>query len=208
MQKLATLPQPYPGVLQKKWNDWLLAQYKSREKVLAAWGENSLDKDEDPVKGTVARGILKSQTASHPRSADYYRFLQATDQKYFTAMRDFLKKDLGVKCPITGTIALGPLGALTQSQMDFVDAHAYWDHPHFPRRQWDMKDWEIKNTAMSDVPTSSALWGLAATRVEGKPFTVTEYNHAAPNEWQGGGGAMNFPYPRAPDLGHGVPVSL
>jgi hypothetical protein len=70
------------------------------------------------------------------------------------------------------------------TQMDFVDAHAYWDTPHFPRRQWDMKDWEIKNTAMSDVPTSSALWGLASSRIAGKPFTVTEYNHAAPNEYQ------------------------
>src|SRR3989440_1172103 len=184
VQKLATLPQPYSAILQKQWNDWLLAQYKSRDKLLAAWGENSLDKDEDPAKGTVARGILKNQTPSHPRSADYYRFLQATDQKYFASMRDFLKKNLGVKCPITGTIALGPLGALTQSQMDFVDAHSYWDHPHFPRRQWDMKDWEIKNTAMSDVPTSSALWGLASSRIAGKPFTVTEYNHAAPNEYQ------------------------
>ena len=68
--------------------------------------------------------------------------------------------------------------------MDFVDAHAYWDHPHFPRRQWDMKDWEIKNKPMVDDPAGATLWGLAATRVRGKPFTVTEYNHAAPNEWQ------------------------
>ncbi|HEV8604893.1 MAG TPA: hypothetical protein VGQ99_05985, partial [Tepidisphaeraceae bacterium] len=120
----------------------------------------------------------------HPRSIDWYRFLQATDQKYFGQMHNFLKKQLGVKCPITGTIALGPLGALSQSKMDFVDAHAYWDHPRFPRRQWDMKDWEIKNTPMSSTPASAALWGLAASRVAGKPFTVTEYNHAAPNEYQ------------------------
>ncbi|HEV8292878.1 MAG TPA: hypothetical protein VGP94_13180, partial [Tepidisphaeraceae bacterium] len=185
VQKLANLPQPYAGVLQKQWNEWLLREYKSRDGILAAWQkEDSLAPDEDPLKGTVARGILKNQTPSHPRSIDWYRFLQATDQKYFGQMHNYLKKQLGVKSPITGTIALGPLGALSQSHMDFVDAHAYWDHPRFPRRQWDMKDWEIKNTAMSDVPTSSALWGLAASRIAGKPFTVTEYNHAAPNEYQ------------------------
>jgi len=38
---------------------------------------------------------------------DYYRFLQLTDEKYFTGMHDFLKKEVGVKCPVTGTIALG-----------------------------------------------------------------------------------------------------
>src|SRR5439155_27259953 len=48
----------------------------------------------------------------------------------------------------------------------------------------DMKNWEIKITAMSNVPPSSALWGLASSRIAGKPFTVTEYNRAAPNEYQ------------------------
>jgi hypothetical protein len=37
---------------------------------------------------------------------------------------------------------------------------------------------------MVDDPAGATLWELAATRVAGKPFTVTEYNHAAPNEWQ------------------------
>jgi len=68
--------------------------------------------------------------------------------------------------------------------MDFVDAHAYWDHPSFPHRQWDMHDWQIKNQPMVDAPSAATLWNLAATRVLGKAFTVTEYNHAAPNEWQ------------------------
>jgi hypothetical protein len=185
VQKLATLPEPYAGMLQKLWNQWLIEKYKSRQGVLAAWQkEDALAAAEDPASGTIARGLLKGQTASHPRSVDWYRFLQATDEKYFTSMRDFLKNDLGVKVPITGTIALGPLGALSQSKMDFVDAHAYWDHPRFPRRQWDMKDWEIRNTPMTDSSSTAALWGLAASRVAGKPFTVTEYNHAAPNEYQ------------------------
>jgi hypothetical protein len=68
--------------------------------------------------------------------------------------------------------------------MDFVDAHAYWDHPQFPHRPWDGSDWTEKNEPMVDNPAGATLWGLAATRVAGKPFTVTEYNHAAPNEWQ------------------------
>jgi hypothetical protein len=89
-----------------------------------------------------------------------------------------------VQAPVTGTIGLGPLGTLSQSKMDFVDAHAYWDHPQFPKGDWSTTNWLIKNKPMVDDPAGSPLWALAATRVAGKPFTITEYNHSAPNEWE------------------------
>ncbi|HSV13868.1 MAG TPA: hypothetical protein VLI90_06385, partial [Tepidisphaeraceae bacterium] len=66
----------------------------------------------------------------------------------------------------------------------FVDAHSYWDHPRFPHKAWDASDWLINNTPMVDQPERATLWSLIGTRVAGKPFTVTEYNHPAPNEWQ------------------------
>jgi hypothetical protein len=146
-------------------------------------GREGLRAGEDPAQGSVARGY-PDQGFTAGRREDWYDFLQQTDQAYFTEMMRFLKQDLGVKCPITGTIGLGPLGTLSQSHMDFVDAHAYWDHPRFPHRPWDGSDWLEKNQPMVDDPAGATLWQLAATRVAGKPFTATEYNHAAPNEWQ------------------------
>ncbi|MDB5298431.1 MAG: hypothetical protein JWO87_94, partial [Phycisphaerales bacterium] len=146
-------------------------------------GQLTLAPNEDPAKGTVSRGGPR-QGGTPARSRDWYDFLQQTDEAHFTTMRKFLREDLGVKCPITGTIGLGPLGTRSESVMDFVDAHAYWDHPQFPRRSWDSRDWLIDNKPMVDNPAGAALLGLAATRVAGKPFTVTEYNHSAPNEWQ------------------------
>jgi hypothetical protein len=165
-------------------------------------GREGLAENEDPAKGHgmgfVQRGGL-GNAETPARTADWYRFLKATDETYFIGMYDFLKKEVGVKCPITGTIGLGMLGSLNQAKMDFVDAHAYWDHPHFPRKQWDMKDWEIKNKPMVDDPAGATLWGLAATRFWHKPFTVTEYNHAAPNEWQAECVPMIFAYAATQD---------
>ncbi|HEX8912375.1 MAG TPA: cellulase family glycosylhydrolase [Humisphaera sp.] len=160
---------------------------------LRVGGREGLRDGEDPAAQTVARGGLGGADAP-ARTRDWYDFLQQTDESYFVGMRDWLRNEIGVKAPITGTIGLGMLGTKSQSKMDFVDAHAYWDHPRFPRRQWDMKDWEIKNKPMVDDPAGAALWGLAATRVAGKPFTVTEYNHAHPNEWQAECVPMVFAY--------------
>ncbi len=150
---------------------------------LTTGGQFVLGDDEAPHHLSVAPGgTLRGDSV--PRSRDWYRFLQQTDEAYFVGMRKFLKDELGVKCPIVGSIGLGILGTQSQSHMDFLDAHAYWDHPQFPNVSWDPRDWRINNTAMVDDPAGATLWGLAATRVPGKPFTVTEYNHAAPNEWQ------------------------
>lgn len=165
----------------------ILGQSKSAVRIgsitLHEGGREGLRNTENPADGSVARSY-PDHGYTPARRADWYAFLQQTDQSYFVEMRRYLKDDLGVKCPVTGTIGLGPLGTESQSHMDFVDAHAYWDHPQFPHKSWDGSDWREKNEPMVDNPAGATLWQLAATRVAGKPFTVTEYNHAAPNEWQ------------------------
>lgn len=150
---------------------------------LCEGGLIGLESGEDPGANTVAR-YVRGTAVTRARLRDWFDFLQSTDEKYFVDFRRFLKEELKVVAPITGTIGLGPLGTASQAKMDFVDGHSYWDHPHFPRRAWDMRDWEIHNRPMVDNPAGATLWQLAATRVAGLPYTVTEYNHAAPNEWQ------------------------
>jgi hypothetical protein len=145
----------------------------------------------DRWKAWLAKEYPKGESPS--RNDDWYRFLQETEEAHYTSMRDFLRKDLGAKMPITGTIALGMLGQLTQSRMDFVDGHRYWDHPTFPRRQWDPEDWRIENKSVIDAP-QRMTFRLALDRVHGKPFTVTEFNHAAPNDFQAEGIPMIASY--------------
>ena len=113
----------------------------------------------------------------------WMQFLQSVDESYFTSMRTFLRDELHVKSPITGTIVLGPLGMRSQAKMDFADGHWYWDHPTFPGKAWDSSNWLIHNRPMVDDLERSSV-RVAASRIAGRPFTVTEYNHAAPNEYQ------------------------
>ncbi|MBI4603400.1 MAG: cellulase family glycosylhydrolase [Planctomycetes bacterium] len=148
-----------------------------------AGGRLGLREGESVEAGTVAL-FPEGGVATEARLEDRLSFLADTELAYFTGMRRHLKEDLGLKAPVTGTIAFGALGARVQAAMDFVDQHAYWQHPRFPRRPWDSRDWVVPNEAMSASREGGTLPGLAAARVLGKPYTVTEYNHPAPLDSQ------------------------
>ena len=66
---------------------------------------------------------------------------------------------------------------------DFVDMHSYWQHPHFPGKPWDGNNWRIGNTSMVANASGGTLFRLAAHRVAGMPFTVSEYDHPAPSDY-------------------------
>ncbi len=107
-------------------------------------------------------------------------FLYEADRRYFAEMYDFLKNELGCRHPIKGTQVDQYSSYFSQSQCDFVDAHGYWQHPNFPRKPWDPKDWTIGNSPMVNGHGETVV-ALAGCRVRGKPYNVSEYCHPAPS---------------------------
>ncbi|HZO88001.1 MAG TPA: carbohydrate binding domain-containing protein [Chthonomonadaceae bacterium] len=123
---------------------------------------------------------------ANPAGQDWIAFLVETERRYMTGMRDYIKNDLKAHANVAGSQASygGLGGALRESQMDFTDMHAYWQHPNFPHKPWDPVDWRIPNTSMTRASNGGTLPELARYRIAGKPFTVSEYNHPAPNDYQ------------------------
>jgi len=148
---------------------------------LCTGGREGLRADESIEKANVA---LFAPSEVETRATDRMRFLTETEKAYFDEMRRFVREDLGSKALVTGTIVFGPCGMYGQSDMDFVDGHSYWQHPNFPGRPWDPGNWLVAQKAMVDAPDGATLPRLAAERMDGKPFTVSEYNHPAPNDFQ------------------------
>jgi hypothetical protein len=142
---------------------------------------------------------LFAETETPTRGDDRLSFLAETEKAYFDGMRKFIKDELSCKALVTGTIAFGPLGLYAQSGMDYIDGHAYWHHPSFPRRQWDPGDWTVQQEAMADHPEQATLFRLACERLAGKPYTVSEYNHPAPNDYQAECAAMIASFAAAQD---------
>ncbi len=116
---------------------------------------------------------------------DWMQFLWETEDAYWQAMRGFLKVDLAVKGLVTGTI-IGCAPPNMMAKMEWADTHAYWQHPRFPGRSWDLGNWFVDNRTMVNE-RGGTLPGLAARRVLGRPHAVTEYNHPAPNTYSGEG---------------------
>ncbi len=119
---------------------------------------------------------------------DFIDFLWHTEHRYWVGMYRYLKEELGVRSLVCGTqLSYGPVHI--QAQLDYIDAHAYWQHPRFPGRPWDPDNWYIENVALVNSPPGT-LGSLAERRVLEKPFTVSEYNHSEPNQYSAEGFPM------------------
>jgi len=121
---------------------------------------------------------LRSEGYTNGRNLDWADFLRSIESAYWLDMKNYIKTDLKFTGLVTGTAIMNsPPSA--QKQMDFADAHAYWQHPQFPGADWDPVNWKIDNVSMVNT-FNSTISSLAKQRIKGIPFTISEYQHASP----------------------------
>lgn len=154
--------------------------YEMAEVSLRPGGVTGLLEYESLENGVAV--LSRDQTGRTPQvRADFLDFLYDLERDYWLGLFAYLKDELGVAALVSGTqLSYSPVSI--QSQLDYIDAHAYWQHPRFPNRPWDPEDWYVVNAAMVNAP-GGTLVDLAARRVAGLPFTVSEYNHPAPLQY-------------------------
>lgn len=143
--------EPYRTRLRERWRAWIENRYGSVEGM-----------DVEPSS----------------RKRDYAEFLYGIEAGYFNDLYFNVKHTLGVRQPVTGT-QLGYGFNYPQAATDFCDMHGYWCHPAFPGGKWDNGHWNLRNGAMvnSYGHPASVLTAMAHSRILGKPFTVSEYDH-------------------------------
>ncbi len=134
----------------------------------------------------IAR-IRRSEMAAYTdqRLRDTLRFYEETQRAYFTAMRAYIQQILGSNALNTGTASyIDSLADIrSMADLDFVDTHTYSDHPSWPSTApWSPTGWVIDNDPWVNAPFTN-LFDVAASAVQGKPFTVTEFNQPFPNRY-------------------------
>ncbi len=144
-------------------------------------------KTELPSNLNLESGQIPLGTSSEtPIGKDWTSFLVHLESNYVSEMRGFLKNDLKLKSMVICSQANfgGVAGIVREMPNDFIDTHSYWQHPSFPHVSWDSNDWLIANTPMYASATGGEFNQLVRYRVAGKPYTVSEYMHPAPNDYQ------------------------
>lgn len=160
--------------------DTLWAALDANPKVRALY-------DEKFEKWLAAKTGRKQE--EEERAAAFNEFLAETQIAADAAMRGYLRNELNCDALITGNnwkyyIAQTPI----RSKLEYVDNHAYWDHPDFSGKPWSYPFSHSQRSAIRDraeVPRR-----LFLTRIEGLPFAVTEFNYVYPNQYRSEGGAL------------------
>jgi hypothetical protein len=146
-------------------------------------GGSALPSGADPAKGTMSiPHPAERASLGMAYQEEFIRFLYGKEAAYWREMRRFLREDLGVGALLCGTIVGCSFPSL-MAEFDVVDAHAYWNHPSFPSRDWDTGDYYVSNANLAAEKDGGTLSQLAMRRVEGKPFMVSEYDHPYPNRY-------------------------
>ena len=131
--------------------------------------------------------LKRTQVERMPKvTRDWIEFLVEVEKRYWIGMYHYLKEELGVKAPISGT-QLNYGSTHVQAALDYCDNHAYWNHPSWPHKEWDNVDWYVRNRALVNSAKTDIFGALATARVAGKPYTISEYNHPYPNQYSGEG---------------------
>jgi hypothetical protein len=146
---------------------------------------------EESLEAGTVRRIDYSQSVMYTdaRVADMSAFYLKLQDDFYAEMSRYLKQDLGVRVPVVGTNwNVGAADIAVQAKLDYIDNHAYWDHPDFPNEPWSSTDWTIANTPMVLAEDGGSISRVInATPVAGMPFTISEYNHCFPNRYQSEG---------------------
>ena len=158
-----------------------IGQFWFADLSLRRGGFTGLPEDQSLEAGNIA---LPPTDAPAGMRKDFWNFLFDTEMNYSQEMARFLKDDLKVRAFVSVTQASygGIAGVYREAELsDYIDMHSYWQHPRFPIRPWSRTDWNIPNSSMVR-DEGGTLTRLAIHRVQGKPFTVSEYDHPAPND--------------------------
>ena len=158
---IGRLPAPLQADLQKAWDKWRLARNLSVS----------------PLPQSVDNGVAGRELGA---------FLAELHGKAYASMAAFLKKDLGVKALLTDLNGWSEVPAFqnTRLSLDVVDAHFYFDHPNFPGEPWKLPSTGANGGNSSIYGGGAGPVNVAPQRLLDKPFIVSEWNFAAPNQYR------------------------
>jgi len=179
------------ATLARQFSTWLVKQgVKDRAALEKRWAGagKGIAPAEDPAKNNVqafvATGGKSAEKELTPnRAKDTLHFYYDATLVYYRQIEKVLR-GLGYQGLFTGSNHWSehPLDLRANAELDFVDRHAYWSHPS---GGWGYKaevTWD--NSPMVKDPELGIVGSLARRRVKGLPYSTSEWQTSAPNDYR------------------------
>lgn len=179
---LADLPDALAQPLRKAWQAFVLKRHGSPAAARQAW---ALAADDPLMPGDAPTLVPVGHHAAKPGSVlrqDFLAFLRDVEANYYARMRALIRDEL--KCQALLKSSTAASGWVTvAAQQDVLDGHVYWDNPKWRGRTWDYMslDWHVDNNSHIVASPGGRFRWLGYYQVQGKPYSITEYNTSAPN---------------------------
>lgn len=140
---------------------------------------------------SLAPAPLPRQLTRDKAGRELGAFLAVLHERGYQKMKATIR-ELGCKALLTDLNGWSeaPAFMAARNNLDFIDTHFYFDHPSFLDEDWKLPSSGSQRgiSAVSDAGAGPNF--VAMTRIFGKPFTVSEFNYAAPNHNRAEGGLL------------------
>jgi hypothetical protein len=191
-----TIPRECIAVLEEEFGAWAAARYGSLEKAGEAWGfPVEADDFANDRAGLMhiwqltGEGLAQN-AAAQKRAQDQARFLTEDLRDFYQEMKDWLRGELGVKCPIVTSnwktadpTTLGSLDDYANTSGDVMDVHWYWSTTQETSVGYRISVGDMySDISTLVVPRQMDVFG---PQYEGYPQTVSDYGSLAPNRFRG-----------------------
>lgn len=165
----------------------LFRKYSFLRESWEKWLEEK--KRTDSAYAAVSSAIPENQWNSSDHLGAFVQFLREAETSFARRVTAFLRNEMKCAALTTNMNCWYYPAAYflpKAEEYDYVDDHFYVDHPNFLECSWSLP---------SSCPNANPFVGggrgvppVAARRVFGRPFTITEYNYSGPGRFRGVGG--------------------
>ena len=161
----------------EKWTEWIAKKKQSS----GVWADVSETPPSSVTGGTTGYAFAA--------------FIAETERAFAREMRAFIRDELGCAAPLTALNGASDSRAcfeVARGEYDYVDWHAYVDHPTFLGERWKLPaTLKNKNTIRNG---GRGVLERAWMRLADRPVTATEWQFAAPGEYRAAGGLLMGAY--------------
>ncbi len=145
-----------------------------------------------PGDAEKAAAPLPASIDNNAIGRDLTAFFADLHQRGYDEMKSFLRREIGTKALLTYLNGWSETPAFmdVRRSFDYVDNHFYWDHPTFLEGAWGLPSTGASGNGSAVAAGGAGPTNLSMTRLFGKPFTVTEWDYAAPNRYRAESGLL------------------